>query len=332
MTTTDLAQCLAPPHPESLGHPDLATIRRQGGRRRRARRTAVLVGSSLAVASVAGIGLGIAGPGSDDAAGGDRNVTVQSPPEAPKELSALAKRVLREIPGAVQVSPGQVVIPGPGTGHQWDEVMQAGDFAEGPVSLDAHTYLGVTAYPRSGFPAWLYDEVQRIEKEELGSEENGYPVGSTEMGILVDSGDAQLGCMARQLGSEVPVAGACYPALIASVGGKHYYRWGMGTDDFLEPGQEMELFTSDDYSSGSPSTVWIGGLDGTDVTRVVFDLADGTSMEATVATGTFVPGDTMFWANVPGELMQVRAYDASGKLVDDHEIKPCSGGVDCEVR
>lgn len=106
----------------------------------------------------------------------------------------------------------------------------------------------------------------------------------------------------------------------------------MGSDDFLQPGKEMELFTSEDYSSGSPSTVWIGGLDGTDVARVVLDLADGSRRDAEVMAGTFVPGDTMIWADVPGDLTHETAYDAAGDVVDDHAITSCSGGVDCEVR
>jgi hypothetical protein len=64
----------------------------------------------------------------------------------------------------------------------------------------------------------------------------------------------------------------------------------------------------------------------------VLDLADGSTTDAEVLAGTLVPGDTMFWANVPGDLTHVTAYDADGDVVDDHAITSCSGGVDCEVR
>ena len=40
----------------------------------------------------------------------------------------------------------------------------------------------------------------------------------------------------------------------------------------------------------------------------------------------------MFWADVPGELTHVTAYDADGEVVDDHAITSCRGDVDCEVR
>lgn len=330
MNDLDLARRLAAPHHELGGRPDLAAIRRRGTRRRRGRLASVVAGSALAVAAVTGVGLGLGGPGSD---GAGRQATVYAPPTAPRELSPLAKRVLAQVPGAEQVSPGQVVIPGPGTGQQYDQKVPADELAKPPVPLGAHTYVGVTAYAPKQFPAWLYDEVQRIEQEELGSKKEGYPVGSTEMGILVDSGRAELACLARRSSGGEPMPGSsCYPALVSTVGGSSYLRWSMGTDDFLEPGKEMELFTSEDYSSGSPSTVWIGGLDGTDVERVVLDLADGSTMDAEVLAGTLVPGDTMFWADVPGELTHVTAYDAQGGVVDDHTITSCRGGVDCEVR
>lgn len=331
MNDLDLEQRLATPSPELLGRPDLATIRRRGTRRRRGRLAAVVGGSALTLAAAAGVGAGVTGLGQDDAT--QRQTTVYAPPPAPAELSALARRVLRDIPGATKVSAGQVVVPRPDAAVEHDEVIDPGSIAAGPVPLGAHTFAGVTAYPRDTFPDWLVDEVRRIEQEELGSKQEGYPVGSTEMGILVDSGDAQLACLAARTSAGEDMPGdRCHPALVSRRDGQTYLRWGMGTESFLEPGAEMELFTSEDYSSGSPSTVWIGGLDGTDVGRVVLDLADGTSVDATVLAGTLVPGDTMFFADVAVEPRKVTAYDASGTVIDDHAVESCSGGVDCEVR
>jgi len=334
MNDLDLSQRLAAPRPDLLGQPDLAAIRRRGTRRRRGRLAATVGGATLALAAVAGVGVtvGVGGLGGDSAV--DRETTVYTPPPAPTELSPLAERVLREIPGAVRVSPGQVVIPGPGIPQQFEQEIDPGDIVAGPISLDAHTYTGVTAYPRRAFPGWLYEMVSRIEQGELAEEDGSYPVGSTEMGVLVDSGEAELACLASRTSSGEDMPGdACYPALVSTAGDRTVFEGGIGTDDFLEPGAEMELFTSEDYSDGLPSTVWIGGLDGTDVARVVLDLADGSKTDATVLSGTLVPGDTIFWADVPGgELRQVSAYDASGVLLDDHAIEPCSGGVDCEVR
>lgn len=330
MNDLDLEQRLATPHPERLGTPDLGTIRAAGTRRRRGRTGALIAAGGLALAAVVGVGLGLAGDG--PGSGADRETTVYSPPEAPDQLSDLAARVLDEVPGAIQVSAGQVVIPGPDIGQRMDVKVDADLLAGAPVPLEAHTYTGVTAYPAKAFPAWLYDEVLRIEQEELG-DEDGYPVGSTEMGILVETGNAELACMRPRASDGENMPGdRCFPTLVSEADGARTFQWGMGSDDFLEPGAEMELFTSDDYSAGSPSTVWIGGLDGTAVERVVFDLADGSTVDASVLPGTLVPGDTMFWANVEGEPTMVTAYDADGGVIDDHKISACSGGVDCEVR
>ncbi len=49
-------------------------------------------------------------------------------------------------------------------------------------------------------------------------------------------------------------------------------------------------------------------------------------------SGTVSSGDTIMWADVRGELARVTAYDAAGEVVENHELKPCSDPVDCEVR
>jgi hypothetical protein len=78
--------------------------------------------------------------------------------------------------------------------------------------------------------------------------------------------------------------------------------------------------------------VWIGGTYGTDVASVDLVTTDGTTVSATVASGTLVPGNTMFWGTVDGELAQAVTRDVEGNVLEQHELKPCSGGVSCEVR
>jgi hypothetical protein len=51
-----------------------------------------------------------------------------------------------------------------------------------------------------------------------------------------------------------------------------------------------------------------------------------------VASGTLVPGETMFWGTVVGELAVAVTRDADGDVLERHELKPCSDPVDCEVR
>jgi hypothetical protein len=257
----------------------------------------------------------------------------------PKHLSPLAERALREIPGAVQLSDGQVLLPTPVDGglEMGEEKVPADYIEAGPVDIGARSYTGVTAFRPSSFPAWLYDGVQDIEMTELGSEEEGYPVGSTEMGIVVDAGPVDLACIrplpqwtgddGQSLDSE-----ACFPAMLGQHDGYRTYDWGMGTDDFLQEGEDLELFSTDVYSAGSPQTVWIGGTDGTDVATVTLVATDGTKVEATVAAGTLVPGETMFWGTVTGELAVAVTRDIDGEVLQRHEVEPCSDPVDCEVR
>ena len=47
---------------------------------------------------------------------------------------------------------------------------------------------------------------------------------------------------------------------------------------------------------------------------------------------TMAPGSSILWASVPGALARVVTYDSRGAVVDDHSLRDCTGGVDCEVR
>jgi hypothetical protein len=244
--------------------------------------------------------------------------------ETPEELSPLAQRALREVPGAVQVSEWQVVLPDPGVKSDYWMGEGPRRVVGQPVPLDAKTYQGVTMYPAEAWPAWLYQGVLDDEQAQ-GSEEDGYPVGSTDTGILVESGDAVLACVSEK-------DNPCGPALMTRTSdGKLRHTWGMGTDDFLKPGSDMEVFLSDDYSTGSAGTLAMAGLPGTDVARVEFVTTAGQVVEGRVDT-TLVEGASMMSARVPGELAKVVAYNASGDVIEDHPLKPCDNDVDCEVR
>ena len=223
--------------------------------------------------------------------------------------------MLAEVPGAVQVSEWQVVIPAPGPRPAlMSQVVPADRIVAGPVDVGTRLYSGVTAYKKRQFPAWLFDGVEKIEKTELG-DANNYPVGSTEMGIIVDGGPMDLACMkslpdwadAEELGD------GCRPSMLGELGGSRTFEWGMGTDDFVQEGKPLELFSTDDYSDGTARTVWIGGTDGTDVASVELVGVDGTRVDATVAAGTLVPDETMFWGTVSGELALAVTRDADGQ-------------------
>ena len=309
---------------------------RSRGRVRRRTRLSAYAGGAAAGALAAGVLVGVV---VDDRDGDDRDRVPAAGTDRPKQLSPLAERALREIPGAVRVSAWQVLLPAPPDGIAHDgEKVPADHIEAGPIDIGARSYTGVTAFKPSAFPAWLRDGVEYIEKNELGSEGGGYPVGSTDMGIIVDAGPQDLACM-RPLPQwtddedEPRDPEPCFPAMLGQGGnGERTYAWGMGTDDFLEEGNDLELFSTDVYSSGSPQTVWIGGTDGTAVATVTLVTTDGTRVEATVAAGTLVPGETMFWGTVTGELAVAVTRDSDGEVLERHEVKPCSDPVDCEVR
>lgn len=304
------------------GRPDLSAIHRLGRRRRKLRTVAVGGVSVLAIASVVAGGLALR-PGD-----GEPQVA-SDPPVSRTGLTDLGARALAEIPGAEQVSPTDVVIPAPDAKQEMRS--QSIEVQGRPVELPEHAYAGVTMYPSSAFPAWLYDGTE--EAEHAAGDANGYPVGSTDVtGVLVDVGPRYLGCaLPRDDWGAKPGAG-CFPAVLSKDGGTWRYEWGMGTDAFLKPGSPMEVFDSHGHLDGQDSTLSIAGIDGTDVARADFIATDGTVVEGTVEAGTLVPGDSMFFGEVPGDLAEVVVYDASGAVIEDHRLKDCDTPVDCEVR
>lgn len=313
----------------ALGAPDLELIRRLGRRRRRGRRLVAAAGGVLAAAIVAAMVPTVTGPG-DPGGEGAPAATQVGEHAAPQTMHPLAARALREVPGAVRVSPTQVVIPGPDVPEE--PGIAVDDRIVGtPVALPAHVYSGVTMFPRSAFPAWLHDGVADYEETELAGPDGSHPVGSTDIGILVDKGVAGLGCTAWHE-SEPHDNANCAPTVMTRVAGQRYLEWSMGTEDFLTPGARMEVFLADDFSTGRPSTLAIAGIDGTRAARVEFVTTTGEVVEGTVESGTITEGDSLFHANVPGELATVIAYDTAGEVLEDHEILPCSNPEDCEVR
>jgi hypothetical protein len=321
-TVAELEQTLRTAEPEQLQPRVLSDIRSRGRRRRRGRMALVAATTAAAVVAVS-LGVSALTGGAGERADDEPPVAHQPP----KEMSALARRALAEIPGAVQVSSWQVVIPlpaGAGAGELGIEGVPRYDVKAGPVDVDARWYTGVTTFRPKGFPAWLHDGIADYEQHVLG-DEDGYPVGSTDIGVLVDGGPLRLACTSDD-------SHPCAPSMLSGGDGDLVYRWGMGTEDFLLPGSDMELFDTATYTTGSPRTVWIGGVDGADVASVDLVTTDGETLSATVAAGTFVPGDTIFWGTVDGELARVVTRDADGHVVEDHEVEPCSDPVDCEVR
>ena len=321
LTIEQLENALHQPGP--VGSPDLHAIRRAGTRRRRTRRTGVAAGTVLGLTALTGLGLPFLHH-HDVPPANLPLATVTPHPLDPSTLSPLARKVLKEVPGAEQVSDDVVLIPSHGAMPSGSD---PGTKVERPTALPGRAMTGVTSFDRQDMPSWLYDEIHNREKAAAGPD-GSYSMGSLVEGVGVDQGSPAIGCASNPEWSTL----GCGVSYLFRTGAGWERAWGMGTDSFLDPGHGMQLFSDPQYEQGRPATLWIGGRDGTDIASVDFVLADHTRVPATISSGTISPGDTLFWALVPGELTDVVARDADGNVVEDHQVKSCSDPVDCEVR
>ncbi len=326
-TVAELERTLRTMEPEALRPDTLASIRTLGGRRRRARTTVAVAGAAAGVA-FASVGL-VAALGGDGPQASNVDATGR-PSWSSTTLSPLTRRVLTEIPGAVQVSDTQVVIPEPpGATNELAGMEVEDDWVDGArVDVGAHSYRGVTSFAPGAFPAWLYDKVA-----EYGADD--HVAGSIAQGVLVDTGPMQLACVRAPNSADqgTPVTG-CIPMLLERANDTWTTAWTMVTDGFLQPGQELQVFSADTYASGAKDTVWIGGTYGTDVASVELVGEDGSTVAATVESGTVSPGNTMFWAHFDGAPAEVVTRDAEGQVLEEHVTQSCEdlGIVDCTVR
>lgn len=293
----------------------LAEAKRRGARRRRAR--AAIAG--IATAAVLGGSAALVVPLVTGDSAPERLLDVASRPDG---LNALQERVLRDVPGATRLSTWQIAVPEP-QGAKESFPMGGGGFEVQGESFPTGvtSYAGVTLYERDTFPDWLYDAI--LASEEAAGDENGQPVGSTDMGIAVENGELELACVSFE-GAD------CEPAVVRVENGRTTYEWGFGTERFLRPSTGMEVFSGDAAAEDAPSLA-VAGLPEDSVIRAEFINTAGKVVDGTV-DHTMAPGSSILWAKMPGALARVVAYDADGEIVDDHTLRACSGGVDCEVR
>ncbi|MGL5826549.1 MAG: hypothetical protein ACRCYU_17305 [Nocardioides sp.] len=349
--TDELYDLLTPPPGSQLGSPDVAAIRRAGGARRRTRR--VSIGAAAAVLATVGA-VGAQSVLSTETAQETGVATNQvSTPNNTGQLSPLAKRALKEIPGAKQVSATQVVIPaperldlmaaeltrGPSVEALSNKQLAAGEtlkvhYTGEPIPMAVHRYAGVTSYPKDAFPAWLHQGISEAEGAPNNPEDGdvetdeveNYSVGTFAEGVIVDRGPASLVCAYK----DPCRVSLSYPAL-----GNMYHDIGFGTDEFMTPGSPMEVFTGfENFSTGKPTDLAFAGLDGTKVAKAEFIAADGTKVDGNLESDTVAKGDTFMWAELPAgtDLERVIAYDADGKVIEDHKLGPDCASAECEVR
>jgi hypothetical protein len=297
----------------STGHPPLDTgeLRRRGRALRNRRRGwaagAVLLTTTVVAGVVTGAVPGLLPGGSDDA------VRIADTPRD-TTLTPLERRVLEAMPAAYAAD-GTVVVPGPvDPDSEMNQRLDEDWLSTPPRPLGFHGftdpgYLDSTV----DYPSALIEKVFADDPDNRG--------------VVADNGEVALACVAWE------GKGECGPAVLvgdAAVG--WFYLYGLGTDDFLRPDAEMEVFLDETYTRDGVGQSVIGGFDGTDAAEVVLTLVDGREVAATVDSGELSPGDTLFWSSVDGGVARVDAYDASGERVEAHEIRPCSDPVDCEVR
>ena len=288
---------------------DLAQIRRLGRRRRwRARAAAGLsvLAVGLALGGVWSLVGGGAGPRTFPAtAHQDHRVT---------GVSDYERRVLAAVPKSYEVD-GTVIVSGRlQAGSDFNEVMPPSRIVGAPRALGFHAYGG-------GAPAGLETKLPRFME--------GNPPQDSQ--VLFDQGPAFLGCTLWPAEHHTD-AGSCLPSvLVENTAGQLVYVYGLGTDHFLTPESEMELFLGDDYQGRTWHGTLIGGFAGTDASHVEATLVDGSKVAALVDTGVR-GGATLFWATLPSYAEKVVAYDHDGKVVAEHRVKSCSTPVSCEVR
>jgi hypothetical protein len=285
--------------------PDLAVLRTRGRVGRRNRRLAQAGAAAAVIAVVVGGWFA-----SDDL----RNDSM--PPQPIKHdhtevLSSYERRVLAEVPGAFAVG-GEVVIPAPIDPTAAANVARQVDGFTGrlaPLGWHAMTPLSdgnIASTVRT--PQFMHQ----------------MPPENTD--VYQDSGPMHLGC--RPLPGVR--CGLFYVIGNLDIGWQTGDR--LGDDSFLKPGAPMELIPGGTLEDRRPEPTVVGGMHGTAATRVELTLRDGNTANATVDSGRISHGDTIFWARLDSAPVKATAYDAHGRVVEEHQLTACDDPVDCSTR
>lgn len=280
--------------------PDLELLR-AGGRRLRRNRRLLAAGVAALVAGVVTAGV------LATSARLDRAEKPVGPDHRPA-LSTYEKRVLREVPGSYAVG-GTVVVPGPiDPEHVQNLGFEVSGFTGRLAPLGWHGLSEFPMYSTVRYPDFMLRPA---------------PEGTQ---MYADMGPMRIGCLQR---SEPH----CDLVLVVGERRTGWFSFAtVGTDEFLTPGSQMELFPGGSFDGRVHRPTVIGGFRGTRATDVELTLEDGSRVSATVDSGLVSPGDTIFWARTQSPPVRATAYDAAGRLVDDHERTPCDDPLDCLSR
>jgi hypothetical protein len=205
-------------------------------------------------------------------------------------------------------------------------------------------------YDDGQFPAWLEKGAKEWDDREGRQDDGpGGVIGTISSGVLVDQGEQQIACVYPPRTAGTTIVGGrevlqlvdplepdldqpCLVTVVGHQGSDLVGHWTVAAPDFLADGAGVQLYRDRSSAKGDPVSLWVGGTDGTDVASVDLELADGRTVGATVASGTLVPGETVFWATVPGELVRAVTRNADGEVLEDHPVRACSGMAGCGGR
>jgi hypothetical protein len=303
MATDELSRLMHEAAPRGGTPVDLHRVHALGRRRRRAARVATGT-AALAVVIVLGGVWTLLSPGSDRVP-----VRATSQDHRSTGVTAYEKKALADVRGSYEVD-GTVVLPDVADPQapSYQPVRQKRIIGT-PQALGFHGTVGP-----------MYLPSRRTEE----AYQDNAPKGSQ---VVIDPGPAFLGCV-RWPG----MTSGCSPSvLVKDLAGHFVFLHGFGSDDFLKPGADMELFTDDDYSDHRWAQSLIGGFHGADTARVLVEMTDGSQAEAQLDV-SMSPGNTLFWAKLATPVALVRAYDDHGRLLAEHRLRACTNPVDCEVR
>ncbi len=222
----------------------------------------------------------------------------------PVRFSQFADVLIAKTPGAWKAGDGAVVVPGDISEETTGMVMSPQRVGP-PVTLPSHAVEFVRQWRAPGA---------------------GKSPGPDEFGsVVTDRGPALLAC------TRWPDRKGCVVSVGHLEGKDFFYDFGVGSETFQQPGSKMEVFVLTGYTPTGEDTLVLAGGPGAVESAVVI-LDDGTKIPATVTSAVGAPTGSMYFATTTGTPVRVVAHGADGRVVEDHKIRDCVPGENCEVR
>lgn len=145
-------------------------------------------------------------------------------------------------------------------------------------------------------------------------------------GVMVaDRGQAYLAC------TKWPGQSACTVSVGHLEDDTFIYDFGLGSDDFQAQGSKMEVFTIPQYApEGTRTLVIAGSAASAQSADIVLD--DGTQQPASLTRAVGLPTGAIMFAVTTAAPTKVVTYGADGQVIEDHTLRTCAEGENCELR